>query len=113
MNTAHVLAWLTCLALAFFACILAVRNAGGVLARKQEVAQLRKKVDQKGRISEHQFKDEVQRMQRSLEQIAEELRALRKAEGGSHEAGLKEKLRALETQISDLREKIDNPAGKE
>jgi chemotaxis protein histidine kinase CheA len=104
MNTAHILAWLTCLALAFFACILGVRNAGSVIARKQEVARLREQMEKDDGMSESHMAGELGSIQDSLAQIAEELKALRETRAGEAAPGLAEKMEKLESQIRDLQE---------
>jgi archaellum component FlaC len=99
------------LGLAFFACIMSVRNATIAVARKQEVSQLQKHIeDMPG--GKHQFTEEMQRIQGSLEHIADELRALREAGVGKQTPGLEEKMKKLERQIEDLQEKVGVKEGE-
>lgn len=101
MNTAHVLAWLTCLALAFFACVLSVRNTGTVIANQREVTWLKKQIEGRKAPS---AKD-MQQIRRSLREIAAELQALR--ESGDVPEG-REQLQKLEERVRNLQGVIEN-----
>ena len=101
MNSAHVIAWLTCLILAFFACILSVRNAGRTLSTTQEVKNLEQKFNS---MKSKTYQEKRNRIQNSLDNIQDELKALKeKAEA--------ETTPEMESRIEKLQELLKNLEG--
>jgi len=84
MKSAGVLAWLTCLFLAFFACLLAVRKRGRF--------------------------EELQRIRLSLANVERELSDLQGSEPAGASAELARKLAELQELLSALQAELDNLA---
>ena len=104
MNIGNVLAWLMCLALAFFACIIGVRNAGNVLKFERELDHMKMRSDISDYMLRSLFATQVQRMDKSLARVQEELKSLR--ESGGEEADVARKLEELEKEVGKARELI-------
>jgi hypothetical protein len=113
MNTAQVMAWLTCLALAFFACILSVLNMGDAMRLRREVDQVRQEIGASG-IQRGRFSDkDLERIRESVVNIREQLQATREASGGFSPAELKGKLSALDANLRAIEEELGKPSRKE
>lgn len=109
MNTAHVVAWLTCLILAFFACILAVRNAGSVLNMRNDVEQMEKELKEADKVAGGLYEAQVERIRQSVKGLREEASTLRELHGKAsveemgHELDvLEDRLKALEAELAPL-----------
>lgn len=104
MSAGNVMAWLTCLVLAFFACVLSVHNVGTALHLEKEMAELEKKVEGMSQQPPKGVSEELARIRRSLEDISVELKEIE----GSHMPEAAEELRAklgkLSAVLFELRE---------
>ncbi|MFP4175792.1 MAG: hypothetical protein ACOCQ9_00700 [Candidatus Brocadiia bacterium] len=100
MKTAHLVAWLTCLALAFFACVLSVRNAGSILAVKEEAERLRE--DNQG-----EYSGETERILSSLRYIEGEISALKGSEITEDASSVEDKLDRLEAEIQRIKKDLE------
>ena len=111
MNTGQVVAWLTCLCLAFLACILAVRSTGTALMVKQELADVKERVDMSGAPS----KEVVEQTRRALQVLGDvqtELQAIRKADIPDAPQKLEAKLDAIEKTLAELEKELRAAAGE-
>ena len=105
MNTAHLVAWMTCLALAFFACILGVRNAGAVLRLEGQVETMGRKLEA-GSEGSGGVQAELERIRRSLDKIAEEVRGLRDADAPDVSPELRLRLEELEQLLRETQDRL-------
>ena len=113
MNTAQVMAWLTCLALAFFACILSVLNMGDAMRLRREVDQVRQEIGASG-IQRGRFSDkDLERIRESVVNIREQLQATREASGAYSPEELKGKLSALDENLRVIEEELRKLSRKE
>lgn len=105
MNTAHLVAWLTCIALAFFACILGVRNAGVVLALERQVEAMDERLQEgsRGPAAAH---GEMDRIRRSLDRIGEELAALQQSDAPDISPQLRQRLEELEQLLRETQDRL-------
>jgi len=104
MKSAGVLAWLTCLFLAFFACLLAVRNAYTTVQLDRRMTQMQRALDERGRF------EELQRIRLSLANVERELSDLQGSEPAGASAELARKLAELQELLSALQAELDNLA---
>jgi len=109
VNGAHVLAWLTCLALAFFACILSVRNAGSALKLERDIEQMKQQMAESDGVGSALYAEQVRRIQQSLAGIKAELKSLKDAKpegaGEQFEAqvqGLQDRIEEMQKQLAPL-----------
>jgi len=106
MNTANLIAWLTCLILAFFACILSVRNAVTTLQVEKRMARTEQRLDAQGEA------EQLARIRGSLDNIAAELGALQQAPDAPAE--LRAKLAEVAALVRALQQTLPSPPrGKE
>jgi chromosome segregation ATPase len=98
LNTANLLAWLTCLILAFFACVLGVRNAYVALGIERRVERMQEQYEAP-RGDQERLARELRRMRQSLAHIAEELQALRDSEGADAPPELEQRIEELQELI--------------
>ena len=102
MSTGNVVAWLTCLILTFFACVLSVRNAGATLHLEREMARLERKVEGMSERPAEGISAELARIRRSLGNIAAELQEIEQSELPDAPEELKAKLKELDVLLRDL-----------
>jgi hypothetical protein len=100
MNAPHVLAWLTCLALAFFACLLAVHNMGATARLERDMAHLKQNPPSPAPNAE-----ELERIRRSLDAIRQELRELKPVVPEEASGRIEE----LQRRVKDLAERLGEP----
>jgi hypothetical protein len=100
VNSAHVLAWLTCLALAFFACILGVRNAGSALKLERDIEQMKQQMAESDNVANALYAEQVRRIHQSLGGIKAEMSSLKdsKPEGAGED---------FEAQVQKLQDRIE------
>jgi cob(I)alamin adenosyltransferase len=103
MNSTNLLAWLICLILAFFACILTVRNAGKTVSLNKEVQKLQEKIDS---FETNRHEIQVQRIHESLKNIQDELNSLKQTAAQNDDAALNEKIDRLEELITTLEKNL-------
>ena len=107
MNTANLMAWLTCLILAFFACILSVRNAVTTLQVEKRMAQMEQRLDATSGQPLASLAGQIAGIRRSLDNIAAELETLQQAPDASAE--LQAKLAELHSLVRDLQLQLPPP----
>ena len=78
MNAAQLIAWLVCLVLAFFACVVAVHNTGQVNLLRQQLQDMR--AQQKRQES---AAGELKKIRGTLQEIEKAMEADRPREGGA------------------------------
>ena len=113
MNTAHILAWLTCLALAFFACMLSVRNAGNALRLERDLAGVREQMTQSDSVAVALHADQVKRIQQTLDQIKAEVKALKEEAPQGAGQGFADKLEAIERRLGEVQAQLKPLLGEE
>jgi hypothetical protein len=107
MNTAHVVAWLTCLVLAFLACVLGVFNMGGRIALERQVLRLSASVEAMGEPAESTSRAELNHVRGELGRIGAEMHSLAEEVPSETPANLREKLGGLEEQVKALERRLE------
>lgn len=95
------MAWITCLILAFLACIIAVWNAGNNLKLEGEIREVKKKIQAKKASTSALEQAQISRILKNVSRIEEELEDLK----GSEEEippELREKMGALQDEMKEL-----------
>ena len=105
MNTANLVAWLTCLILAFFACIIGVRNAGATLKLEKDLQRMQERVDSSDSAAGALRAAQLRRIREGLLRVREGVEALI-AGGSEAPEGLVEELKALDEQLLRLDQEI-------
>ncbi len=113
MSTGNVVAWLTCLILAFFACVLSVRNLGTALHLEKEMARLERKVEGMSERPKEGISAELARIRRSLDNVAAELQEIEQSELPDAPEDLKARLKELEALLRDLNEALTDASGQD
>ena len=112
MNTGQVVAWLTCLCLAFLACILAVRSTGTALMVKQELADVKERVEMSSGAPRKEVVEQTRRALQVLGDVQAELQAIRKADIPDPPPKLQAKLDAIEKTLAELEKELRAAAGE-
>ena len=97
MNTAHMIAWLTCLVLAFLACILGVFNVGRRIALERDVRRLSVTVEAMPKLDD--AREELGTIGAELHSLAQTLPAEASAELRRSLAELEERVEALQQRL--------------
>ena len=103
MSTAHLVAWLTCLVMAFFACVLGVFNTGRRIGVERELANVTETV--KELAARPADSVEMKGACDNLAKIREDLR-------GIGESLPPEANQELRKKLSDLDERLENVQGQ-
>ena len=106
MSAGNVMAWLTCLVLAFFACVLSVHNVGTALHLEKEMAELEKKVEGMSQQPPKGVSEELARIRRSLDDISAELKQIEDSHLPDAPEELRAKLGELGALLRDLKESL-------
>jgi len=107
VNTAQVLAWLLCLALAFFACVLSVHNmlTNALVTRDiEEVKQKLAALEEPSRPSAEQ----LARMRKTVAEIRGEIDEIRQLDPSDRPEELTKKLSDLDRQLGELERLLDD-----
>ena len=107
MNTAHVVAWLTCLVLAFLACVLGVFNVGGRIALERDVVRLSDRVEVMVEREKGVSGAELDHVRGELGRIGAEMRSLVQEVPSEAPANLHERLGELEKQVKALERRLE------
>lgn len=107
MNTAHLVAWLTCLILAFLACVLGVFNAGRRIALDRDVQRLSASVDALSDQSPGAKDGHLERLRDGLARISAELRETTQDESAGISEDLRQKLVSLEERLKELQSQLE------
>ena len=107
MNTAHVVAWLTCLVLAFLACVLGVFNVGGRIALEREVVRLSDRVDVLAEDGKTVSGPELDHVRGELVRMGAEMQSLVQEVPSETPPNLRERLGELEKQVKALGRRLE------
>ena len=104
MNTAHLVAWLTCLVVAFLACVIGVLNSGRRIVLERDLQHLQASVETLSESSRLTPGKQLERAREELAGISAELHQM--AQPPDIPASLREKLSELERRLRDLQDRL-------
>lgn len=116
MNSSHLLAWLTCLLLAFVACLLGAFNLGRQRLLERDIDRVEAKMEAKmeavpGHEEAGLQAADVQRIRKALAELRTEIDQIKAAESRMP-AEMGPRLQKLETLVKALQEALAEDAGQ-